>query len=108
MRKLILLPSVLAAVAIAMSLGSSAASAATGFCVNQQVNNANKCWGAGRVLSYAQAYGSTTGVCVGADSTQGTCAPTLQLATVNVPTGEHFPWVIGTASAFTVAVGASD
>lgn len=101
-----LLFSLFAALIVTMALASSSASASP-FCGGQSVNNTNKCWGAIRSMSGANAYGQSTGVCVGADLTQGTCAPTGQLAVVNVPTGSHAPWVIGTASAFTV-VGAGN
>jgi hypothetical protein len=98
-----LLLSLLAALIVTMALASSAS--ASPFCGGQSVNNANKCWGNTRALSGANAYGQSTGVCVGADLTQGTCAPTGQLAVVNMPYGQHSPWVIGTASAFTVTYG---
>jgi hypothetical protein len=99
-----LLLSLLAALIATMALASSSASASA-FCGGQSVNNQNKCWGAARSLSGANAYGESTGVCVGADLTQGTCAPTHQLAVVNMPTGQHSPWVIGTASTFTITFG---
>jgi len=95
-----LLLGLFAALIVTMALASSSASASE-FCGGQTVNNANKCWGAARSLSGANAYGNSTGVCVGADLTGGTCAPTNQLAVVNMPTGQHAPWVIGTAGAFT-------
>jgi hypothetical protein len=101
-----LLLSLLAALVVTMALASSSASASP-YCGGQSVNNANKCWGNSRSMSGANAYGTSTGVCVGADLTSGTCAPTGQLAVVNVPLGPHAPWVIGTASAFTV-VGAGN
>jgi hypothetical protein len=91
----------LAALIATMALASSSASA-TPFCVGQKVNNANKCWGASRQMEVGIAEGESTGVCVGADTTTGTCAPTGQQAIVGVPYGPHAPWVIGTASAFTV------
>ena len=96
-----LLLSLLAALIVTMAIASSSASASA-FCGGASVNNANKCWGATRALSGANAYGTSTGVCVGADLTQGTCAPTNQLAVVNMPSGQHSPWIIGTASAFTL------
>ncbi len=99
-----LLLSLLAALIVTMAIASSSASASP-FCGGQSVNNANKCWGASRTLSGANAYGTSTGVCVGADLTQGTCAPTNQLAVVNMPNGPHSPWIIGTASAFTQTWG---
>jgi uncharacterized membrane protein len=91
----------LAALVAAMALASSSSSAAS-FCVGQKVNNTNKCWGASRSMQQAYAEGQSTGVCVGADLTAGSCAPTGQQAFVGVPPGPHAPWVIGTASAFTV------
>ncbi len=94
----------LAALIAAMALTSSSASASP-FCGGQSVNNANSCYGASRSLSGANAYGQSTGVCVGADWTWGTCAPTGQLAVVNMPTNVHTPWVTGTASAFTITYG---
>jgi hypothetical protein len=99
-----LLLGMFAALLVTMALASSSASASP-FCGGQSVNNQNKCWGAARALSGANAYGNATGVCVGADLTQGTCAPTNQLATVGMPYGQHSPWVIGTASAFTQTWG---
>lgn len=96
-----LLLGLLAALIATMALASSSASA-TSFCVGQKVNNTNKCWGASRQMSAAVAEGESTGVCVGADTTAGTCAPTGQQAIVGVPYAPHAPWVIGTSSAFTV------
>jgi predicted lysophospholipase L1 biosynthesis ABC-type transport system permease subunit len=90
-----------AALVIMMALASSPASA-TAFCVGQKVNNTNKCWGASRTMIEAVAEGETTGVCVGADLTAGQCAPTGQQAIVGTTYAPHAPWVIGTASAFTV------
>lgn len=85
-----------------MALAASSASAIP-FCGGQEVNKANKCWGAGRTMQVAYAWGASTGVCVGIDLTEGTCAPTGQWAGAGlVPYGTHYPWVIGTASAFTV------
>lgn len=78
---------------------------ASPFCGGQWVNNASPCFGAARALSGANAYGASTGVCVGASSTSGTCAPTNHLAVVNVPYGTYVPWVGGTASAFTQTWG---
>ncbi len=103
LRRSSVLLSLLAAVMVTMAIASSAS--ASPFCGGQSVNNANKCWGAARALSGANAYGTSTGVCVGADLTQGTCAPTNQLAVVNMPYGQHSPWVIGTASNFTQTWG---
>ena len=96
-----LLLGILAALIATMALVSSSAEA-TPYCGGQTVNNANKCWGAGRSMEYGFANGESTGVCVGADLTQGSCAPTGQTAAVVVPRGLHYPWVIGTASVFTV------
>ncbi len=96
--------SVLAALIVTMALGASSASASN-FCGGSTVNNANKCWGNARALSGATAHGTLTGVCVGADLTQGTCAPTNQIASVSMPYGQHAPWIIGTASSFTWAYG---
>lgn len=95
-----LLLGLLAALIATMALASSSASA-TPFCVGQKVNNVAKCWGASRVMEVGWAEGDNTGVCVGADLTAGSCAPTGQTAIVGVPRGPHAPWVIGTASAFT-------
>lgn len=100
MRTLIL--SLLAALTLAMALGASSASA-NPFCGEQRVNQYNKCWGSARLMSGGKAWGSTTGVCVGAGLINGTCAPVSQLAFVTVPHGLHAPWVIGTATAFTWA-----
>lgn len=91
----------LAVLIATMALASSSASASQ-FCGGQSVNNANKCWGAGRYMLGATAKGESTGVCVGADLTQGSCVPVHDVAGVMVPGGVHYPWVIGTASAFTL------
>jgi hypothetical protein len=91
----------LAALIVMMALASSSASA-TSFCGGQTVNNKNKCWGAARPMQVAYAKGESTGVCVGADLTEGMCAPTGQWAGVYVPYNTHYPWVIGTGSVFTV------
>jgi len=96
--------SVLAALVLTMAFAPSSASA-TPFCGGQHVNNANKCWGASRYMVYGYAEGASTGVCVGADLYSGQCAPTHQVAYVYPPAGQHAPWVIGTASAFTEVVG---
>jgi hypothetical protein len=99
-----LLLSVVAALLVTMALAASSASA-VGFCGGSTVNNANKCWGNSRAMNGATAHGNSTGVCVGADLTQGTCAPTNQIASVTMPYGPHSPWVIGTGSSFTFAWG---
>ncbi|MDX6625721.1 MAG: hypothetical protein QOE56_710 [Solirubrobacterales bacterium] len=91
----------LAALIATMAIASSSASA-EGFCGNQKVNNQNKCWGAPRAMQTATASGESTGICVGADLTQGQCVPAGQWAIVGVPYGQHYPWVIGTGSNFTV------
>lgn len=96
----------LAALIVTMALASSA-SAGIGFCGGNTVNNGNKCWGSVRAMSSANAHGNLTGVCVGADSTPGTCAPTNQNASVSVPYNNHYPWVVGTGSNFTWAWGES-
>lgn len=93
----------LAALLVTMAVASSAS--ASPFCGGQSVNHAHKCWGNQRALSGANAYGNVTGVCVGADLTQGTCAPTNQLASVGMPYGQHSPWVIGVSSTFTQTWG---
>ena len=104
MRKLVVLAGVIAALVASMSLSAPSASADT-FCWGSNVNNANKCWGAGRNMYVAYAKGAQTGVCVGADTTQGNCVPTGNWAAVSVPIGLHYPWIIGTASNFTTAFG---
>ena len=91
------------ALIVAASLAPSAS--ASPFCGGQWVNNASPCFGASRAMSGANAYGTSTGVCVGASLTSGTCAPTNHLAVVNVPFGVYTPWVGGTASAFTQTWG---
>jgi len=101
MKKGSVLLGLLAALLATMALASSSASA-TPFCVGQKVNNTNKCWGASRPMARAIAEGESTGVCVGADTTSGTCAPAGQQAIVGTTYAPHAPWVIGTASAFTV------
>jgi hypothetical protein len=107
MRKIIALPCVILALVIAMSLGASSASASAGlYCSGVNVNSANKCWGVGREFSWARAFGSTTGVCVGFDATAGTCAPVYEFARVyGVPGGTHYPWVIGVSPTWTQAYG---
>jgi hypothetical protein len=97
-----LLLSLLAALIATMALAASSASAGSIFCLNQTFNNANKCWGAGRALEYVQGWGTSTGVCVGADTTQGNCAPRESWSLVYMGGYSfHYPWIIGTASAFT-------
>jgi hypothetical protein len=95
--------SLLTALIVAAALAPSAS--ASPFCGGQWVNNASSCFGAARAMSGANAYGTSTGVCVGASSTSGTCAPTNNLAVVNVPYGQYVPWVYGTASALTQTWG---
>jgi hypothetical protein len=90
-----LILSLLAALIVAMSVSSSPASASP-FCGGQTVNSTNKCWGSARALSGATGYGESAGVCVGADLTQGTCAPAHQIASVSIGYGEHSPWITGT------------
>lgn len=90
---------VLAALLVTMALASSASAAF--YCGGATINNANKCWGAARIMGNGQAWGTATGVCVGADLYSGTCAPTGMWASVSVPLGPHSPWVIGTAAAHT-------
>jgi hypothetical protein len=102
-----LLLGVLAALILTMALAASSSSSAVPYCGGATINNANKCWGAARMMHSGNAYGVSTGVCVGADLTSGTCAPTGQLANVSVPFGQHAPWVIGTAAAHTT-VGAGN
>lgn len=89
----------LAALMVTMAIASSSASA-TAFCGNQKVNNANKCWGAPRAMQTATAVSYETGICVGADLYEGQCKPAGQVAYVGVPYNTHYPWVIGTGSAF--------
>lgn len=88
-----------------MALASPSSSSASGFCFNQLTNYHSKCFGAARLMGIAQAWGFTTGVCVGADTTEGSCAPKLQWAWVGVPQAVHSPWLIGTGSNFTFAEG---
>jgi hypothetical protein len=96
-----LLLALLATLIATMALAASSASASP-FCGGQQFNNANKCWGAGRTLEYVKGWGTSTGVCVGADTTQGNCAPKETWSQVWIGgNGFHYPWIIGTASAFT-------
>ena len=97
-----LLLAMLAALIATMALAASSASAGSPFCGGQQVNNVNKCWGVGRNLEIVRAWGTSTGVCVGADTTQGNCAPRENWSQVYMgPYSFHYPWVIGTASNFT-------
>jgi uncharacterized membrane protein len=93
----------LAVLIATMALASSSASASL-YCGGQSVNNSNKCWGAARWLQGDTTRGNSTGTCAGADLTQGTCAPVNQVAIVYMNPGQHSPWVIGTASAFTTTV----
>lgn len=96
-----LLLGLLATLIVTMALASSSASANSQYCGGQLVNSGNKCWGAGRWLQGATSVGESTGTCVGADLTNGTCAPTGSLAIVWITPGVHYPWVIGTGSNFT-------
>lgn len=96
-----LLFGLLAALIVTMALASSSASANSQFCGGQPVNSWNKCWGAARYLQGATSKGESTGSCVGADLTNGTCAPTGSIAIVWITPGQHSPWVMGTAAAFT-------
>lgn len=93
----------LAALIVTMALASSAS--AVGFCGGATVNAGNKCWGNQRAMSGATAHGTQTGVCVGADTTHGTCAPVNQIASVSIGYGPHSPWVIGTSPNHTIAWG---
>lgn len=92
-------------VALMVTLTVVPSASASPFCGGQWVNNASSCFGAQRAMSGANAYGTNTGVCVGASNTKGTCAPTNQLAVVNVPYGQYVPWVHGTASTMTQTWG---
>ena len=105
MKKGGLLLALLAALIATTALASPSSASALGFCGGQKVNNVNKCWGAPRLMGVGQAWGLSTGVCVGADLYEGSCAPTHQWAWVAVPQNTHYPWVMGTASAFTVVEG---
>lgn len=105
MKRASLLLSVLAVLIATMALASPSSSSASGFCFNQLTNYHSKCFGAARLMGVAQAWGITTGVCVGADAYSGSCAPQLQWAWVGVPQNVHNPWLIGTGSNFTYAEG---
>jgi hypothetical protein len=107
MRKLILLPCVIAGLLLAMAIGSAGtASANTEYWhCGRVVNNQNKCWGPGIEMTAAYGFGSETGVCVGIDETQGTCAPAYNWAHIFVGGGTHWPWIIGTSSNFTEVWG---
>lgn len=98
--------SALATLIVTMAFASSA-SAGNAFCYAQTVNNQNKCWGDSRAMHSATAHGNHTGVCVGADTVSGTCAPTNQTASVSVPFGQHYPWILGTAGNTTTVWGVS-
>jgi len=98
-----LLLAFLAALIATMALASSSASASL-YCGGKTVNVNSSCWGAARYLQGSTARGESTGVCVGADATQGTCAPTNSVAIVYMNPGVHSPWVIGTASNSTYTV----
>lgn len=95
--------SALAALIVTMALASSAS--AVGFCGGATVHSGHKCWGAQRAMSGATAHGTQTGVCVGADLTNGTCAPVNQIASVSIGYGVHAPWVIGVSPTHTIAWG---
>lgn len=92
-------------VALMVTLTVAPSASASPYCGGQWVNNASSCYGAARAMSGANAYGTSTGVCVGADTYYGTCAPTNHLAVVNTPYGVHVPWVYGTASTLTQTWG---
>jgi hypothetical protein len=95
-----LLLSVIAALVVAFAL-TSPAQAAGEFCVNQQVNNVQKCWGPPQSVEVVYGVGHSTGLCVGEDTVQGQCSPAGQMALLRVARGTHQPWVTGTASALT-------
>lgn len=75
--------------------------AAAEFCVNQQVNNVQRCWGPPQSLETVYGHGISTGICVGEDTTPGPCAPVGQLTVLTVGRGTHQPWVTGTGSNLT-------
>lgn len=99
----------IAATIVPVALGSTSASAEVAspadvqFCAGNQVNNVQRCFGAPRQLNTVLAAGSTTGVCVGADTKEGPCGATGQFVTVHIETGVHSPWVQGTTSTLTYA-----
>jgi hypothetical protein len=92
--------SLLAALVLAMALGSSSASAST-FCGGQTVNNVQRCFGGVRVMTGDEVVGASTGACAGADTYSGTCAPQGQRAYISGLSGEHNPWAQGTGSSLT-------
>jgi len=97
----------LAVVCAALALLSSSASAEVAspdsaeFCNNNTVNNVQKCFGVARQMNEVIGIGHQTGVCVGYDTTQGSCAPVENPAVAYPPLGTYQPWIIGTASAST-------
>lgn len=95
-----LLLALLVALIATMALAASSASADP-FCGGQLFNKVSACWGANRPMEVGRAWGISTGVCVGADTTKGQCAPPYTWTQVWVPYNWHSPWVIGTGSAFT-------
>jgi predicted lysophospholipase L1 biosynthesis ABC-type transport system permease subunit len=90
---------------LVMAFVATSPAAASPWCVNAQVNNVQKCWGAPQMMETAIATGQTTGLCIGYDLTAGPCVPTGQLAVVRAGYGLHQPWAMGTASALTYMGG---
>jgi hypothetical protein len=111
MRRLVLVPCVIAGLLLTMALGTAGSASANTevFCsasnLSITTNNQNKCWGQGIQMTQAVGFGVETGACIGADAIQGTCTPSRQYARVIVPAGVHYPWMIGTGSTFTHAFG---
>jgi len=97
----------LAVLCAAIALVSSSASAEVAspdsaeFCNNNTVNNVQKCFGVAREMNKVIGIGHQTGVCVGYDSSGGSCAPLENPAEEFSPLGSHQPWIMGTASAST-------
>jgi hypothetical protein len=98
-----LLVVVCASVALASSSASAevASPASAEFCVNNTVNNVQRCFGAPRQMNSVTGIGIQTGACVGYDTSGGTCSPVGYPAEIYTPLGEHQPWIMGTAAALT-------
>lgn len=92
--------SLLAALIVAMTLGSGSASASS-YCGGQTVSSIQKCYGGVRAMTGDEVVGASTGACAGADTYSGTCAPQGQRAYIEGLSGEHNPWATGTGSSLT-------
>ncbi|MFI4991795.1 MAG: hypothetical protein ACHQHO_12895 [Solirubrobacterales bacterium] len=64
----------LAAISIALTLGSLSASASSSYCGGQKLNGFEACFGAARDLSEVTAFGEQHSVCVSIGAEQGGCS----------------------------------